>query len=48
MNTLHRKINLNQHFQNGAAIIDPVSSKRAPDPDQFTTAADSVRVERNS
>ena len=30
MNTLHRKINLNQYFQNGAAIIDPVFPQNVP------------------
>ena len=49
MNTLHRKINSKQYFQNGAAIIDPVFlQKRASDPDQFTAAADGIGVDRNS
>ena len=30
MNTLHRKINSNQYFQNGAAIIDPVFLQNMP------------------
>ena len=30
MNTLHRKINSNQYFQNGAAIIDPVFPQNVP------------------
>ena len=30
MNTLHRKINWNQYFQNGAAIIDPVFLQNVP------------------
>ena len=30
MNTLHRKISLNQYFQNGAAIIDHVFLQNVP------------------
>ena len=30
MNTLHRKINSNQYFQNGAAIIDHVFPQNVP------------------
>ena len=30
MNTLHRKIESNQYFQNGAAIIDPVFPQNVP------------------
>ena len=30
MNILHRKINWNQHVQNGAAIIDPVFPQNVP------------------
>ena len=30
MNTLHRKISLNQYFQNRAAIIDPVFPQNVP------------------
>ena len=30
MNTLQRKINSNQYFQNGAAIIDPVFHQNVP------------------
>ena len=30
MNTLYRKINSNQYFQNGAVIIDPVFPQNVP------------------
>ena len=30
MSTLYRKINSNQYFQNGAAIIDPVFPQNVP------------------